>query len=210
MTKRTRCKVDAAVDTYGIGAQGEAFDDVHEELVSLWKGETNREALGYRSLVDWFNKHLLRTVYKDNNRLTFGTQLDTEYDILTGSDEIARGELVDELELADIDAQQVRDDMVSFSTMRRHLTDCLDSEKARQEAETDWQRTSVEIATDQLLEKVQKALSSYEHEGRVAGATEAEVSIRVQLSCPHCPTRRSLEDALRHGYVCEEHHGGDS
>lgn len=207
MSTERRCKIDAAVERYEVGAKRDGFADVHEELLALWKGEAERDALGYRSLAEWFNKQLLRSVYDANNRLTLGTRFDNEYEILTGDDDIARGELLDELAQAGIDGQQVSDDMVSFSTIRRHLTDCLDGKKERQQSETNWEETSVEIATDTLLEKVDKALSSYETKEEIAGATEAEVSVQVQLSCPHCPTRRTLNDALRNGYVCEDHLG---
>lgn len=209
MNTRTRCKVDDAVERYGVDPQRDGFADIHEELLALWKGDTSQESLGYRSLAAWFNKRLLATVYEEHDRLLFGTQLENEYDVLTGDDDIARGELVDELELAGIDADQVRADMVSFSTMRRHLTECLDGEKAQPVAETDWEETSVEIAEAQLLSKVEKALSSYENGGELAGATSADVSVQIQLSCPHCPTRRTLRDALRQGHVCEEHFGDD-
>jgi hypothetical protein len=97
--------------------------------------------------------------------------------------------------------------MVSWSTMRRHLVDCLGGEKERQAASSDWERESVRIATEKLTEKVGDALSSYETKGEIAGATEADVSVEVLLSCPECPTRRSLADARRLGYVCEDHLG---
>lgn len=207
MTDHPGCKVDTAVERYDVGPQDGGFDDVHAELVARWKGETDQEAMGYRSLAAWFNRQLLRTVYEANGRLTLGARFDNEFEMLTGDDDIAREELADELEQDGIDARQLRDDMVSFSTMRRHLTDCLDGEKDRQVSETDWEETSVEIATEKLQEKVEQALSSYETKDEVVGGTEASVSVQIQLSCPHCPTRRTLSDARRLGYVCEDHLG---
>lgn len=205
MTARDGCKVEAAIERYGIESQREEYDTVDEELLALWTGEGGGEPLGYRSLAEWFNEQLLRTAYDANGRLTFGTRLEEELETLTGEDDIARGELLDELEQDGIDGNSLREDMVSFSTIRRHLTGCLDAEKERREAETEWERNSVDIATEQLREKVEKALSSHETKGRIQGATRADVSIQVHLSCPECPTRRTLTDALRLGYVCEDH-----
>ena len=104
-------------------------------------------------------------------------------------------------------SEAVVDQMASWSTMRRHLVDCLDAEKEPRTAGTDWERESVDIARRQLVEKVNDALSSYETKGEIAGATGADVSVQVQLSCPECPTRRSLTDAIAVGYVCRDHLG---
>ena len=204
-----RCKVGRVADRYDVEAHHDGFDDLDRELLSLWKGEGRLEERGYRSLADWFNKRLLRSAYDANDRLTLGTRLDDEFETLTGDDDIARDELLDDLAQDGIDGERLRGDMVSFSTIRRHLTDCLGERKEPREAETDWEQTSVEIAADRLVEKVAKALSSHETKGRIDGAAGADVSVRVQLSCPECPTRRTLNEALRLGYVCETHLGGD-
>lgn len=202
-----QCKVGRVADRYDVEAHHDGFDDLDRELIALWKGEGRFEERGYRSLSTWFNTRLLRSAYETNDRLTLGTRLDDEFETLTGGDDIARDELLDDLAQDGIDGERLREDMVSFSTLRRHLTDCLGGEKETREAETDWERTSVVIASDRLVEKVEKALSSHETKGRIEGATDADVSVRVQLSCPECPTRRTLNEALRLGYVCETHLG---
>lgn len=209
MEGRNRCKVGAAIERYDIDSQGGEFESINEELLARWTGESGREPDGYRSLAAWFNEQLLRSAYDANGRLALGARLESELETLTGDDDIARGELLDELEQEGIDGQQLRDDMVSFSTIRRHLTGCLDGQKAEQEAETNWEEESVEIATEKLREKVRKALSSHENKGRLPGATDAGVSVQIQLSCPECPTRRTLTEALRLGYVCEDHLDGE-
>jgi hypothetical protein len=199
------CKVGRVIDQYEIDPYHGEFDDIDRELLALWKGEGDREPHGYRSLAEWFNKQLLRSAYDAEERMVLGTQLDEEFATLTGDDDIARGELVDKLKQDGIDGTQLYEDMISFSTLRRHLTDCLDGEKERQEAETDWEENSVEIASERLVEKVEKALSSYETKGDIEGATRAEIGVQIQLSCPECATRRTLTEALRRGYVCETH-----
>lgn len=199
------CKVGRVIDRYDIDPYHDDFDDIDQELLALWKGNGDRESHGYRLLAEWFNKQLLRSAYDASGRMVLGTQLDEEFATLTSDDEIARGELFDKLEQDGVDGAQLYEDTVSFSTLRRHLTDCLGGEKERREAETDWEENSVEIASERLVEKVEKALSSYETKGDIEGASRAEVAAQVQLSCPECATRRTLTEALRRGYVCETH-----
>lgn len=205
MSGRGRCKVDTVMREYDLDSQRAEFEDLDDELLARWQGDRGRDAMGYRPLAEWFNKRLLKRVYEGHGRLAVGKQLETEFEVLTVEGGIDHRELLDDLAQDGIDGEQVADDMVSWSTMRRHLTTCLDGEKAVEPARTDWERESVAIATDQLVEKVEKALSSYETKGEVAGGTDAEVSVQIQLSCPDCPTQRSLAEARRIGYVCRDH-----
>lgn len=207
MSGRGGCKVDALIREYDLDSGSAEFDDVDEYLLALWQGEGSREAMGYRPLASWFNRRLLKRTYEEHGRLAVGKRLETEFELLAGEDGVDRRELLDDLAQDGIDGEQLAADMVSWSTLRRHLTACLDGEKAVGPAETDWERESVAIATDQLVEKVETALSAYETKGTVAGASDADVSVQVQLSCPSCPTRRSLAEARRLGYVCRDHLG---
>lgn len=200
-----RCKVGRVIDRYEIEPYHAEFDDIDRELLALWKGEGDLKPRGYRSLAEWFNKQLMRSAYDAKERMVLGTQLDEEFATLTGDDDIARGELFDKLEQDGVDGTQLYEDMISFSTLRRHLTDCLGGEKERREAETDWEENSVEIASERLVEKVESALTSYETKGDIEGASRAEVAAQIYLSCPECATRRTLTEALRCGYVCETH-----
>lgn len=207
MSSREGCKIDEVVDEYQPASPDDEFDTIHEHLLALWTGEDGRESHGYRSLSEWFNKRLIKSVYDEHGRSTLGTRLDNDYEMLMGGDEIKRGELIDDLQRDGINGERIAEDMISWSTMRRHLLNCLGGEKSAQSAETDWERDSVDIATNQLTERVEKALSSYENKDRIDGATEANISVQIHLSCPECPTRRSLSDALKQGYVCKDHLG---
>lgn len=207
MSDRQHCKVDEVVARYGEGRLSDQYDSIHDHLLALWTGADEFESHGYRWLTEWFNKRLIKTAYDESGRLTLGTRLEHDYETLTGDDDIRREELLVDLQQEGVNGRQLVDDMVSWSTMRRHLQECLDGEKPDQSAETDWERDSVDIATEQLEEKVRKALSSYENKDRIAGASDAEITVQVQLSCPECPTRRSLADALSLGYVCPDHLG---
>lgn len=199
------CKLDVVVDRHGLDATDARFDSLDEELLARWRGESGFAEHGYRSLATWFNRELLRHVYTDHGRETLGTRVDDEFETLREGEELARQELLDDLAYDGIDGERLCDEMVSWSTVRTHLTGCLDAEKEREPARTEWERESVEFAEERLLEKVSDALRSYQNKGEIADGVEAEASVQVRLACPECPTRVSLTEALEQGYVCAEH-----
>lgn len=202
---RNGCKVDDAVDDYSLRAPGTDTDSIHGYLVARWTGTQGHRSVGYRQLADWFNRQLLRRVYDEHGRSTTGTRVESDYEALQGDDDLVREEVRHDLEADGINAESVLNDMVSPRTMHRHLKNCLNAEKATREAQTDWERESVQRAREQLEEKVRKAASALESKEKLFGAAEAEIDIRVYLSCPQCPTRVTFETGRRQGYVCDEH-----
>lgn len=203
------CKVDRAVAAYGLTPTG-AFDDLDGELVARWRGAGDREAQGYRSLTEWFNRRLLKQVYDANGRETVGTRVESDYRALRGDDRLLAEEVKDDLRGDGIDADAVADALVSWSTMRHHLKDCLGAEKAtgtgsESESPSEWERESVAIAVDRAEEKLADAVRSLSGKGRLAGGAEASLSVEAYLSCPVCGVRRRFADALQRGAVCERH-----
>lgn len=203
MTVQDGCKVDLVCDRYGLDGLETRYESVDDRLLTRWTGADGRSADGYKTLTEWFNVRLLKRAYDEHGRETVGPRLDAEYEVLTGDDDLARRELADDLAADGIDAAELTEDMVSWSTMRHHLKDCLDGEKESEKAATDWERESVDVARSVAAEKVADALRSLAAKGDLPGADEAEIDIDVTLSCPECPTRISLVGALERGYVCE-------
>lgn len=199
------CKVDRVVDEYGLQPARADYDSVDEYLRARWTGTDGHPPDGYRRLATWFNKRLLKRAYDAHGRETVGVRIDSEYEALTGDDELAREEVLEDLRSDGIDARSVVEDMVSWSTLRHHLKDCLDAEKATPTATTDWERESVRIAQERTARKVSEALRSLDSKGELPNAERAEVAVQVQLSCPECPVRVSLTEAVSRGYICREH-----
>lgn len=199
------CKVDRAMARYELDGAHLPESSVDKYLLNRWTGAEGRRAEGYRTLTEWFNKRLLKRAYDEAGRETLGARVDTEYDVLTGEHDLARGELLDELAAEGLDPDDVLSEMVSWSTMRHHLNDCLDGAKARRPAETDWERQSVAIARDRLEEKVREATSALSSKGALPGGDDAAVDVQVQLRCPNCEAQVPLRDALNRGYICREH-----
>jgi hypothetical protein len=202
------CKVDRVTTTFDVAATA-GFDDVDAELLARWRGEGDRTPQGYRPLTEWFNTRLLKRVYDVNGRETVGTRLESDYEALAGDDELLREEVKDDLRADGIDADAVVDGMVSWSTMRHHLTGCLDAEKEAGDP-SDWEPRSVDIALDRAEEKLSDAVRALAGKGRLAGGDAATASVEAYLSCPECGVRRRFADALAQGAVCETHFEPDA
>lgn len=199
------CKVDTAVERYGLGSADPAYESIDDGLLARWTGADRRTPMGYRSLAEWFNKRLLKQVYDDHGRDSLGARVDSDYEALRGDDDLLREEMVESLRSDGIDAERVRESMVSYGTMRNHLQDCLDGDKDPQTADTEWERESIEMAREVAREKTRRALSSLETKGRIDGVESSNVEVQIQLSCDSCPTRIPFEVAVERGYVCEQH-----
>lgn len=199
------CKVEVVTDGYGLAPAGDRYDSLDAYLLDRWTGAGGREPVGYRTLADEFNRRLLKQVYDDHDRAAFDARIEADYETLTGDDALGRGELADDLAADGIDAQRLRRDLVSWGTMATHLQDCLGGEKAAPAAETDWERRSIDIATDRARTKVEEAVSSLASKGELPEGADEEVGLQVQLGCPACHTRVPLAIALDRGYVCETH-----
>lgn len=200
------CKIDRVAEAYGLDRPNPRYDDLDEHLLARWTGGDGRRAEGYRPLADWFNRRLLKRVYDEHDRETVGVRLDSEYDALTGDDDLVRREVADDLAADGIDADAVREDMVSWSTMRHHLKGCLDGQKETGEP-SDWERRSVAIARDRAETKVGDALRALDSKGELPGGRAADVDVAVRVACPQCHVRVPFVDAVERGYVCEAHLG---
>lgn len=199
------CKLGIVVDRRGVSPSDRRFETLDEELLARWRGEMGFSEYGYRSLVTWLNTELVTHVYRKHGRETLGTRVDDEFETLREGDDLVRQELLDDLAYDGIDGERLCDEMVSWSTVQTHLTECLDAEKEREPARTNWEAESVEYAEEQLLEKVADALRSYGNKGELVDGADAEPSVQIHLACPECPTRVSLPEALDRGFVCSQH-----
>jgi len=199
------CKIEIVSDRYDLDERETRYESVDDRLLTRWTGADGHESSGYRQLTEWFNERLLRTLYDDHGRDTTGNRVESDFEALTGDDDLLREEVRDDLRADGIDVDALQQDMVSWSTMRTHLKSCLDGEKVIRESDSDWERRSVEIAKNVATSKVNEALSSLETDEVLPAGTDAEVEIQVLLSCPECPTRVPFGDAIDRGFVCSEH-----
>lgn len=203
MGQRCDCKVDSVVREFNL--EDPRHPTVHEGLLERWCGDGSHKSQGYRPLTAWFNKRVLRTVYEKHNRNTLDHRLEADYETLTGEDDLRRQEIESELRANGVKVESLTDALVSWGTIRNHLTECLDGEKQAQEASTDWQRETVERAQTFAATKTEETLSSLEANSEIDGAEKSTVDVEIRLRCSECPTTVRFEAALRRGFVCERH-----
>lgn len=200
------CKIDVLVERYELSPPDTRYDSFDDYLLARWTGTADLSGEGYQSLTDFFNKRLLKRVYEEHGRDTLAPRLESEYEVLTGEDELLKEELIDDLAADGIDANRLLEEFVSRSTTRRHLKDCLEGEKEQATARTEWERRSIEIALDRAEQKTEAAIRSLDSKGEFPGLEDVEIDIDVYLSCSECPTQLPLREALDRGYVCDIHH----
>ena len=205
MTQDNSCKVDGVIERYDLVSTDPIYDSINKGLLARWTGVGKRSAMGYRSLTEWFNKRLLKAVYDEHGRETLGARLDSDYEALNGDDDLVGEEVVESLRADGIDSDSLKQDLVSWGTMRTHLKECLDGHKESQTASTDWEKQSIQKAIAVTEDKTEAALSTLANKGTLAGGDTARIDVQIQLSCQSCPTRVPFDVALERGYVCEEH-----
>lgn len=197
------CKVEVVTDTYDLGPAGDRYGSLDDYLLARWTGTDGRDPVGYRTLADDFNRRLLQRVYENHGREVLAARLEADLETLTGDNELRRGELLDALAADGVDADRLRRDLISWGTMANHLKGCLNGEKPRAAAETDWERRSIDIATDRAESKIREAVSALATKGELPPDTE--VDLQVQLGCTECQARVPLSIAMDRGYICETH-----
>jgi len=187
--------------------------DIHDYLVARWLGIKNYPAMGVRKLADWFNKQIIRDAYASHGRNITDVRVSSEYEALTSGNDVERGEVIDDLKSDEIDGEQLVNDFVSRSTMRRHLTDCLDVSKGNSTSErstSNWEIEQVRHSREHLKNNVEESVRSLVNKGRLPGGTEAAIDVPIFLSCPECSTQVRLETALDRQFICKDHLGGSS
>ena len=201
------CKVDRVRAAHGLSPPARFEGDLDSYLVARWTGEGEMDSAGLRTLSEWFNKQVLKAIYRDSGRSDSSVRLDSDYEVLQGNDvpEYKRAELRSELADDGIDSETTTKQFIGKSTLSRHLKDCLDATKDTPDAETEWERDRIRVATNTYRTHLESALQSLGNKDRIIDAEGAELQVQSYLSCPECPTRVTVEQAYEQGYVCADH-----
>ncbi len=205
------CKVGAVADNRDLTVTAER--DLHEYLVARWLGLRDYPEMGVRKLADWFNRKLLRDVYTVNGRNVTDVRISSEYDALNSDDDLKREEVIDDLDSDGIDGDQLVNDFVSRSTMRRHLTNCLDASKGRSSSkgsDSNWELEQIRHSKQHLADNVEESVRSLANKGQLPGGEEADIEVSIYLSCPECSTQAKLKTALDREFICQQHLGSSS
>ncbi len=204
------CKVDRVRAAHSILPPSRVDGSLDVYLVDRWTGEGEAEPAGVRTLTEWFNKQVLKTIYRTHGRSDSSVRIDADYEALQGNEILdhERAELLSELADDGIDGEAATKQFIGKSTMSRHLKECLDATKEIPDSETEWEIDRIRIATNNYHSHLESALQSLGNKGRIRDVDEATLQTQAYLSCPECPTRVTVEQAYDQGYVCAEHHSG--
>ncbi len=204
------CKVGRITAKYDL-AEHILADEIDTILTKKWLGKGIHPNTALRPLTDWFNQKLLRSVYTEYNRKAIEPQLQAEYEALVGDDEDRRQLIFEDLEQDGIDAATLEADLISTSSLYRHLTQCLavNKETKRGNSDTEWEKDKIEYAKQMSTDRITEVLQSWENKGELPNASEAVVSVDIYVECPICAKRSSVRQAHNRGYICEEHLASD-
>jgi hypothetical protein len=185
-----------------------AGENIDTYLVNKWIGGGNKEATGLRTLTEWFNKQILKEVYREHGRSDSTVRIDSDYRALQNEEipDHEREELI--LELADdgIDGEEIKKHFISKSTLSRHLKNCLGASKESPDSETEWEIDRIRVATNTYRSHLDSALQSLDNKEEISGIADSELQVQAYLSCSKCPKRVTVETAYEQGYVCPDHH----
>lgn len=200
------CKVGRVADQHNL-SEGAVSADLNTDLLERWLGYDEYPETSVRSLADWLNQNLMKTIYREHGRKVTPQYVETDYQALQADDDGRRQDVEYDLKQDEINPDELMSVFISSSTLYRHLTDCLEASKEQPQAQTDWERTKIAFVKHKTADQVRDALQSWENKNELPGATDAEVKTSIYLSCPECPTTVSVVVARDRGYICRKHLG---
>ncbi|QZA89585.1 hypothetical protein K0C01_05495 [Salinarchaeum sp. IM2453] len=199
------CKVGRVIEEYNLQDAVQA-DSVDEYLLRRWNGTEDYPETGLRPLRDWFNKKIIETTYEEHEVSIVDSRLKSDYQTLDSGEELERQGLLDELEAKGIDSEELISNLISTSTLYRHLTNCLEGNKERDEAKrSNWQKERVEYVEDIVEENMQEIISSLGSGDSLYKADDIPIKTQIIVECPVCGTQSRIEKVLRDKEICSEH-----
>lgn len=188
-------------------AERSEYDD--EDLVAFWLGKDGYPELSVRAICERVNQRILKQVYSEHDRPYTQCHLEEEEKLLRdtkSTEDLDRGNLCDELRAHGIDPDRVADDLLSSSTLHRHLTECLGASKSREANPEDWAPKKLDYARDVARQNATDALSALDEAGTIDAPDQLEVSVAIIVSCPTCGREIKLNRLLHRGYLCKDCH----
>jgi len=182
------CKVGRNAGAYGLDRLDERLLDRRGDGASL------------RDLEAVVNRAVLLAALRDAREDVIG-DVGSVYEKLTGDDASAgeRAETRNRLARAGVDVETLREDFVSYQTVRTHLRECLEVDTAREQSLTrtdalgtiQWARSRSDGIIERTIERLQGRDEFH--------AGDIEVSQVVRVSCPDCGTSDTVEAFVEGG-----------
>jgi len=186
------CKVSKSAEKYNIY-------NLDKVLTVKYK----QEDASLRDIEEFFNQLVIGEVLRAVGPPDPGDLNPTVDEILEtinkGKDEAGRGDwMAVESRLApiDMDPKDLKKDLVSFGTVRKHLRECLDVDTSKQETITPdsaagtvgWARTRAKGVSSTTIERLQNADK--------ASITDPSVTVTITITCQECGYEASINQFL--------------
>lgn len=182
------CKIGRNVAAYGL-------EDFDRRLL-----DRRRDGASLRRLERFVNEALLQRALERAETDVIG-DVGSIYEKLVGEDVSAgeRTEVRERLARAGVDTDGLRDDFVSYQTVRTHLQECLDVDTDRRtslspadaQGTIEWARSRSEGIVERTIERLRDA------DGVRAG--DVDVTHAIRVTCPDCDGRYPVETFIERG-----------
>lgn len=200
------CKVGRSIDKYGLGRP---FND------TLRKRYTH-DGESLRDLEQVLNEAIVDAALEDgrgSGRVGAGSQVDatTEEIVATlrGSDDIPSRDtarIKTQLDQAGVDVDELRRDLVSYRTVKKHLNQCLDVDTSKTETITisDASRT-VQWSMARCEGVIRRTIGRLRRVDLVTVGDEFTVDVTVRVSCRGCNQPLTIMEFLENkGCHCND------
>jgi hypothetical protein len=186
---RGGCKVDRISRKYDL-------DDIDEVLRDDWE-----EGTSLRDLETQYNQRVLEAALRAAGVEVLQGEVENLYQLVTG-DDVSAGTQVEarsRLEQYGIDPESVRDDFVSYQTIRTHLRECLAMETERESSVTP---TDAKNTVFKLLSRTESITRRTIDRLRSSGQLdvgEVDVTLSLRIACTDCGQEYTFSRLLERG-----------
>lgn len=186
------CKVGKMIDKYDLSS-------INSDLVARWTGEQGDDE-SIRALTDWFNHQLLRVEMHDTNMEIVEGSVENLYELLTDEDRLkaVKTQAQSTLERNGVNVDRLEEQFLSHQTMYRHLRDCLNAEKERNELTVNKERNRIHSVQNKAEAVTDDSITRLRDGGKI-DIDEFEVLINFRVTCESCGTLYDVSDFLSTG-----------
>lgn len=179
------CKIGRQANTYDLRNLSEDLRRRREEGDSL------------RDLAAFVNKRILGAAIDASDADVAG-DVGSVYAALA-DDEVSterRVNTIDQLDAVGVDAQTLKDDFVSYQSVRNHLRNCLDMDTGRRGIETAEEgREVIEWARSREENIIERTLSRLRRIGLIASG-DIRINSTVTVECTDCGNTYTVDEFL--------------
>lgn len=183
------CKVDRVSREYGLDEIDEVLKDRQADGTSL------------RDLETQYNQRILESALEEAGVDVLQGEVENLYQLLTGDDVSAgmRVEARSRLDRHDIDPKTIRDDFVSYQTIRTHLRECLEVDTKRESTVTPMGAKNTVFKLISRTESVTKrTIERLRSSGHLQVGT-VDVTLSLRIACTDCGEEYTFSRLVERG-----------